>query len=138
MSEQHEEQLFRELIDSSQRKRLLTLRKLKNRQKLLSYLPHSIRFDQRYTLAIPANQQSSKQILSLLLKQGSPQKVYVLSEDPKIDSQTLDIQDVMAHIVGSGFASIVSCIPGQLAYYEGEEANNRIILKKPHSSSSNG
>ena len=138
MNEQHEEQLFRELIDPAQQRRLLTLSKLKNRKKLLSYLPHSIRFDERYASTIPPNQQSSKQILRLLLNRGAPREVYVVSEAPDLDAHVLDIQDAVEHIVGSGLASIISCIPGQLAYYEGEEANDRVILDKRHSPPSNG
>ncbi|WP_167315842.1 hypothetical protein [Exiguobacterium artemiae] len=41
---------------------------------------------------------------------------------------------VLEHAVGFGFSSIISCIPGELAYFETEQsfgAPPRYLLKKP-------
>ncbi len=48
---------------------------------------------------------------------GALEDVWVISDDSTFDSQECDL----THIWGRGIGSILSCVPGKLAYFEGEE-----------------
>ncbi len=41
------------------------------------------------------------------------------------------LTDALAAVVGRGFGTILVCIPGSLAYYEGEDPGERYILERP-------
>ncbi|WP_329470780.1 hypothetical protein [Exiguobacterium sp. 9-2] len=70
-----------------------------------------------------------------LLKQyGAPDMCYCLSENELISGKTLPLREALEHAIGFGFASIISCIPGELAYFEAEQSFGpppRYLLKKP-------
>ncbi|AOT00466.1 hypothetical protein ESP131_09435 [Exiguobacterium sp. U13-1] len=70
-----------------------------------------------------------------LLKQyGAPDTCYCLSENEMISGKTLPLREALEHAIGFGFASIISCIPGELAYFEAEQSFGpppRYLLKKP-------
>ena len=70
-----------------------------------------------------------------LLKQyGAPDTCYCLSENELISGKTLPLREALEHAIGFGFASIISCIPGELAYFEAEQSLGpppRYLLKKP-------
>ena len=72
-----------------------------------------------------------------LLKQyGAPDTCYCLSENELISGKTLPLREALEHAIGFGFASIISCIPGELAYFEAEQSFGpppRYLLKKPSS-----
>jgi hypothetical protein len=42
----------------------------------------------------------------------------------------LPLHDALLAIVGRGSGALVSCIPGRLGYYEGEERAARVILRR--------
>ncbi|KTR58661.1 hypothetical protein RSA42_14655 [Exiguobacterium indicum] len=70
-----------------------------------------------------------------LLKQyGAPDTCYCLSENELISGKTLPLREALEHVIGFKFASIISCIPGELAYFEAEQSFGpppRYLLKKP-------
>lgn len=70
-----------------------------------------------------------------LLKQyGAPDTCYCLSENELISGKTLPLREALEHAIGFGFASIISCTPGELAYFEAEQSFGpppRYLLKKP-------
>ena len=42
----------------------------------------------------------------------------------------MPLHDALNDVVGSSDGTFVSCIPGKLAYFEGEEPNERYILER--------
>src|SRR6266851_942815 len=52
---------------------------------------------------------------------GALEDVWVISDDSTFDSQECDLEEALTHIWGRGIGSILSCVPGKLAYFEGEE-----------------
>jgi len=64
----------------------------------------------------------------LLLSKNAPDVCYLISESTSLDGKVMPLEEAINKIVGSGIATIVSCIPGELAYYEGENLKNRLIL----------
>ncbi|MCQ4090554.1 hypothetical protein [Exiguobacterium sp. LL15] len=70
----------------------------------------------------------------LLKQHGAPDTCYCLSENELISGKTLPLREALEHAIGLGFASIISCIPGELAYFEAEQSFGpppRYLLKKP-------
>ena len=63
-----------------------------------------------------------------LVSLGSPEKCYAISEMDNIDGGIVNLLDALILIIGSDFGTVISCIPGKLAFYEGE--NERYILNK--------
>jgi hypothetical protein len=67
-------------------------------------------------------------IENLLRLKGAPEQCYLLTENAKLDGRHMRLDEALPLIVGSGFGALISCIPAQLAYFEGEEAMDRYIL----------
>jgi hypothetical protein len=47
-----------------------------------------------------------------------------------LDGGWMDLQDALDWTVATGTGTLISCIPGELAYYEGEDINLRYILQR--------
>ena len=67
-------------------------------------------------------------LYDLLRKLGAPDSCYVISSWGEYDGTELDLLPVLEAIHATGMGSIISCIPGQLAYYEGEDG--RFVLQR--------
>jgi hypothetical protein len=63
-----------------------------------------------------------------LLKRHSPSVVFAISENPALDQKELPLVEVLKEIVGYGMGTVLSCIPGQLAFVETED--ERYILER--------
>lgn len=127
----HEELFFDTFINKDKKKRLKNLLKSKKgRKKIRESLPHSLIFNPAFIKNIPANQQTKKNITKLLITKNAPPTCYLISEHTSLDRKTMNLEDAINTIVGSGISTIISCIPGKLAYYEGEDLNDRFILEK--------
>jgi hypothetical protein len=73
---------------------------------------------------------SHSQIQDLLSMQGAPKTCYVMSENAQLDRQMLDLGEALSSTVAMGLVTVISCIAGQLAYFEGEWLRQRFILSK--------
>ena len=62
---------------------------------------------------------------------GAPDDCHVISENPELDGKRLPLDAALQQIVGFGYGTLVSCIPGRLAFFEGEGPSDRCILVKP-------
>ena len=129
--QQHEELLIERLITHSKKERIkFLLQTKKGRKKLRNRFAHNIDFDPRYIKKLKPSEQTTSDILSLLLKAGSPSNCYIMSENSDIDGQLLDLEKALNKIIGFGMGSLISCIPGKLVYFEGEEAGQRFIVTR--------
>jgi hypothetical protein len=45
----------------------------------------------------------------------------VISEDSEADGQELDLESAIQRVVGSDMGTILSCVPGKLALFAGED-----------------
>ena len=79
---------------------------------------------------IPKGKQAVDQIDELLKQKGAPRKCYVLSEISSIDGTFMALEEALCEIVGAGLASVVSCLPGVLGFYEGEVIGERWLLER--------
>jgi hypothetical protein len=116
-------------VDKKHRRRLLELLERPNRRRdLKDMLWHFDRFDMQCVVPVPPSEQKPDSILRILKGYGAGSEVTIISADVRLDQQRLPLGDALNLVVGSDSGSIVSCIPGKLAYYEGEDRGTRHIL----------
>jgi hypothetical protein len=100
----------------------------KLRHKFTSRLAHFADFDPKYRVPIASNKLFVNNIALELRKRHSPIVVFAISEDPALDQREIPLADALPRIVGAGMGTILSCIPGRLAFVETED--ERFILER--------
>ena len=98
------------------------------RHKFTDKLAHFADFDPKYRLPIPSSKLHVNNILLELQKRHSPNIVFAISEDPALDQREIPLVEALKEIVGSGMGTVLSCIPGHLAFVETE--GERFILER--------
>jgi len=129
----HEEQLVKAFVIPAKRNRLLFLlehQQKKRRKVALNSLNHFRDLDYRFAHRIEPSKQNPADIEQLLRHKGAPTNCYVISDDWDIDGQFMPLKDALVAVVGYGFGTFLSCVPGKLAYFECEGINERYILEK--------
>jgi hypothetical protein len=71
-----------------------------------------------------------EQILQLLRNAGASDRCYVISASSDLDGQETNLEEALYAVVGWNDGTFISCVPGKLAYFEGEELNERYILQR--------
>jgi hypothetical protein len=95
---------------------------LRIRRKLLNQLAHNNNLiDEKYAIVSSKALLTVKQLYDQLLSMGSPAQVYIVSENVDLDQKLMNLNAALKEIRWSGYGTVISCIPGKLAYYEGEE-----------------
>jgi hypothetical protein len=95
--------------------------------KLRLNLAHCERdLDMAVLARIAAGLHNANDIVALLLKNGALPECALISESGTLDGQTMAILPAVERVVGHGFTTIISCIPGQLVFVE-TEAGERLI-----------
>jgi hypothetical protein len=123
----HEEKIVRSFIIKEKRDRyLMLLRSNKKRNEALNRLNHCRDLDERFIEWLPSNADIAK----ISKEEGSPDQVYVISDSKNIDSKMMTLSDAIHETSMNGSGTIVSCIPGKLAYYYDEVGDRRGILKR--------
>ena len=130
-----EKALVKAFAHKTKKRRLMRLLETKKgREKFIDSLAHSFIPDERFVQEIPTRLQNGDGVLQLLKSKHAKNNCYVISANWKIDGKTLPLAEALFQIVGfgayDGFGTLVSCIPGKLAYYEGEEPHDRYILER--------
>jgi hypothetical protein len=98
------------------------------RHKFTNRLAHFADFDPKYRLSIPSNSLFADNIACELQKRHSPNIVFAISEDPALDQKEVPLLEALQQVVGSGMGTVLSCIPGRLAFVETED--ERFILER--------
>ena len=125
----HNEALIASFVKRSKRVRYREiLSNARLRRKFTQSLAHFTDFDPQYRLPIPSNKLFADNIERELQKRHSPKIVFAISEDPSIDQKELLLSDALEQIVGRGMGTVLSCIPGLLAFVETE--TERFILER--------
>jgi hypothetical protein len=125
----HEILLIKRFVVKDRQERYLNLMSTANgRNKFKTYLAHFKDLDGKFCQPVHLLP-SSSELVDLLRSAGSPDLCYVISENPRYDMKTLPLADAGQHLYNSGIGFFLSCIPGKLAYYEGEEPHQRFLLK---------
>jgi hypothetical protein len=117
-------------MEKRYRPRFLGLVEAGRRDRLRQDLPHFPHLDDRFVLRVPAAEQNAEAIASVLKRLGSPDRCLVVSEASDIDGVSFPLKEALNRVVGAGFGSFISCVPGELAFFEGEGPNNRCVLRR--------
>ncbi len=99
------------------------------RHKFTSRLAHFKDFDTKYRSPIPGNKLFVEKTAIELQKRHSPNIIFVISEDSALDQKELPLLEALRRIIGRGMGTVLSCIPGRLAFVETED--ERFILERP-------
>ena len=128
---EHEEKFVKSFIAKNRRERYLTkLASKKGRKAITDRLAHNLDFEMKYAYQLQASQHSVKVLEALLKEKGAKGSCYVLSENSKIDGKELLLSEALNEVVGYTMGTVISCIPGILAYYESEDVGECYILFK--------
>lgn len=139
-SAEHEQSLIRAFVQPDKQERFLGfLANPKNRRKFTGALAHFRWFDQRFATPRPhkvdpklklweRHTQGIEDILTLLKSKGAGLTCWVISEDEEIDGREVDLKVALQHVNGREIGAILSCAPGKLAYFEGED--DRLLLAR--------
>lgn len=123
--------LFRAFVIPGKRERYIAfLATPKHRLKATADLDHFRDFDPRWIVQIPDDSQDSQAIFRLLRSRGAGSTCHVMSSNRAIDGKRLPLASALGAIIGVGDGSLLSCIPAQLAYFEGEGPSDRFILAR--------
>jgi hypothetical protein len=98
------------------------------RHKFTERLAHFTDFDPKFRLPIPSKKLFIDNITFELKKRHSPELVFAISEDPTLDQKELPLVKALKQTVGRGIGTVLSCIPGRLAFVETED--ERFILER--------
>jgi hypothetical protein len=124
-----EQATIRAFVASEKRDRLLgLLASRKRRRQATDLLNHFTHWDPRYSHLIP----SSADVLVALRQSGAPEQCHVISADPSLDGRDMPLPDAVMAAEEYTFASLLCCLPGQLALFfdEVEAPRNRILLRR--------
>jgi hypothetical protein len=89
--------------------------------------------DSRFARLIPPSTHTLLDLARLLRSRGAPATCVLLAEDAALDGTELPLDDALEAVVGRGMGAFISCLPGRLAYFEGEEAADRYLLERANS-----
>jgi len=109
---------------------LALLKSQRGRAKLRERLAHFGDLDPRHAQLVAAADHSPAGIAELLRHRGAPSECVLLAEDEALNGQRLGLTTALEAVIGRGMGAFVSCIPGRLAYYEGEYARERWLLER--------
>ena len=124
----HEEAVVRAFILPQRRDRYLGfLSNQKGRKKFTSELAHFEALDPRCFVSIPPHQANPSSVAKLLTSMGAGLKCWVISENSELDTQEMALEAALNQTIGRGMGTIISCVPGKLAYFEDEDV--RYILQ---------
>jgi hypothetical protein len=127
----HDLATIRAFIASERRDRYVgLLASARGRAKLRAGLAHLRDLDPRFARVVPPAEQTPDSVAAHLRSRGAPAECVLLAEDSALDGQRLPLDEALAAVVGRGMGAFVSCLPGRLAYYEGEEPGERYILER--------
>lgn len=108
----------------------MLLNSAKGRAKLRARLAHLSDLDAAYVRQMAPSGQNAADIINQLKKSGAPDECHIIAEHPDYDQKLMPLEDAFAQLFASGIAYFISCLPGKLAYYEGETMHERYILRK--------
>ena len=101
----------------------------KRRNEGVGRLNHCRDLNPKYVTWLPGG----GDVLKLLREAGSPEQVYLISCSSSLDGKTLPLAKAVNDVEimpKNGWGTIVSCIPGELAYYYDEEGERYAILQR--------
>jgi hypothetical protein len=118
-------------VIANKRKRLIEiLANPKRRVRATATLAHFHDLDPSAVIRLQDDAQTPALIELALRSRGAGDTCHVISENRAIDGKRLPLKSALEHVVGHGMGTLLSCVPGELAYFEGEGPSDRCILAR--------
>jgi hypothetical protein len=139
-SVEHEEASIKAFVLRGKQERFLSfIASPKNRRKFTRELPNFPWFDRKITTSVPwkvdpslplwgRHLQGIENVSRLLHAKGAGKTCWVISNNSRIDGQEMNLDSALESVAGSDWGTILSCIPGKLAYFKGE-AESLLLAK---------
>ena len=127
----HESAFVESFVLKTRRKRALEfLASSKNRRKFTSKFDHNglDYFVTECIRPIEPRSQHPPQIAGILRTMGAPEMCHVIGGE--LDGDGMELLAALKQIVGYGTGAVVSCVPGKLAYFEGEIRVRFLLVRK--------
>lgn len=128
----HEEGLAAFLVSHRRERFLISLAAGgPTRQKATGRLAHFPDLDPAFCRPAEPSGRAAENVsrtLAQLREAGAPEFAYIVADDDALDGQMLDLADALERILATGTGALISCIPGQLALFEGEHPDDRNLL----------
>ena len=124
-----EEATLRTFVVAAKRDRLLRLfGNPKRRRRALDVLNHFDGWDDRFAQPV----ESSADVLALLRNAGAPSECHVMSDSPELDGRDMTLDEAVSACEGFFFASVLCCVPGELAFFFDEvvAGRYRVLLRR--------
>jgi hypothetical protein len=122
-----EEAIIRAFIAPARRARWLQLlASPQRRSAFLDRLNHCRDIDERFATPLPSN----ADVVRLLRGRGAPETCYVISDTAENDGLQFSLEEAIERTIVGGWGTLVSCIPGKLAYYYDECGTRRMLLER--------
>jgi hypothetical protein len=130
---EHEQATIASFVVRDKRERFLSfVSNAKSRDKFVRELANFRWFDPRFATPVPwkpdpklrlweRHLDGIRLIEQLLKSNGAGRTCWATSAYANLDGKELELDAALEAVVGSGMGTILSFIPGKLAYYEGED-----------------
>jgi hypothetical protein len=118
------------MAPASRRRWLERMSSPKTRTKQLQQLNHCTELDERFLSKFAY----FTDVLPELRRLGAPAMCYVISSAGEIDGREMPLDEAFEAAERYAFGTIISCIPGRLAYYLDECGERRMLLHRPDTS----
>jgi len=100
----------------------------KQRKKFVASLSHFDDFDSRWIIRVEPSSQHAATLHAILVTHGAPPTCWAISESTDLDGKEVELKTALERTVGYQMGTVLSCIPGRLAYFENEDV--RFILRR--------
>jgi hypothetical protein len=129
----HEQEFVRSFIQKERRERCsFLLSHPSRRRRFTAELAHFKWLDERFATPVSGSMaHSAAEMVSLLKRNDAGPTAWVISEDSSMDGRELPVEDAMDLIWGGSMGTVLSCIPGKLAFFRGEEMKSELLLHHP-------
>jgi hypothetical protein len=129
----HEQEVVRAFILKDRRERCTFLLADPNRRKKFrDALAHFKWLDERFAHPIaPKTAHTAAELVALLRQKGAGRTVWVISVYATIDGREMTLEAAMEEVWGRQCGTILSCIPGKLAFFKDEEMHSERLLLHP-------
>ena len=102
----------------------------KRRREVLDLLNHGADIARSLARLVPAHQRSAADVELLLRARGAGTTCHVITDGLEIDGEKAPLRQALVEAEGHRFGVVLSCIPGQLAFYKEEAPGDWFLLER--------
>lgn len=126
---EHEKGFLNFLVEPNQRRILeLLSRGPKRRQDVRELLDHKIQLNHLYSQAVVGHEHSPNSVINKLRALGAPRVCWIMSARSDLDGRAIALEGGIVSLFDSMSGGFVSCIPGNLGYFQYEAPSPGFLL----------